>query len=122
MFCYRARCSFLTMTSVVLDVDEILICGSSFGVLVVAADPERPTAILVAAFRDNIQVVIVDIEQLVPTHVAGISVENVTALVLVENAVPFPVWRPWVLQGVFEDRFSRRHFFRPERYVMVETK
>ncbi len=66
--------------------------------------PRRVLVILVTALGHDIEVVIVDVEQLVAADVAGIGVEDSTALVPVEHAVPLPIGWSGVLDGVVEVR------------------
>ena len=91
-------------------------------VLVMSAHPEGPSAILVAALWHDIEVVIVDVEQLIAAHVAGIGVKDITALVPVEHAVPLPIGWSGILDGVVEVRLAGGQFCGRESEMKVEIE
>ena len=95
--------------------------ASSF-VFVAATDPEWPASALVAALGHNIQVVIVDVEEFVAAYVAGIGVENAAALIPVEDAMPFPIRRPGILDCEIEESLACFDFFGREGRLEVKIE
>src|SRR5262249_15617305 len=63
-------------------------------VLVVPAHPERAGRVLVAAFRDEVEVVVRRLHDVDAARVRGVRVEDPTVVVLVEDAQPFALGVP----------------------------
>src|SRR6266851_5562160 len=88
-------------------------------VLVAAAHPVRPAAILIPTFWHHIEIMIVDVEHVVPARVTRVTVENLAALVPKKHTVPFAIRRPWILYGVVKEGLLLGHVFRRKRHVIV---
>src|SRR4249920_1125390 len=91
-------------------------------VLVAAADPVRPSATFVTPLGHEIEIVVVDIELVVATVVAGVGVKHGASLIPVEDAVPLPVARLRVACRVVVARAPGRDLLRGERYLIVEVE
>src|SRR5258706_12623428 len=91
-------------------------------VLVGAAHLVRPAAVLIPAFWHHIEIMIVDIEHVVPACVARVAVENIAALVPEKHAMPFSVGRPWILHGVVKEGLLLGHLFLGKGYAIVEIE
>src|SRR5579859_5219744 len=85
--------------------------GNLLIVFVVPPHPEWPAVILIPAFRNHVQIVIMNVEQFIAARVTRVGVEKVTRLILVEHAVAFPFRRPWILNRVVEERGPLHHLF-----------
>src|SRR5580704_5215747 len=84
------------------EISPALVCCLLI-VFVVPPHPEGPAAILIPAFGHHIQIMVMEVEQFIPARVTRIGVENVTALVLIEHAVPLPFGRPRILNLVVKE-------------------
>src|SRR5260370_15950577 len=77
-----------------------LCAPASDSVLVMTADPGRPTVPLVASFRNEIEVVVSDVHHVDTAGVSGIRVEDLPFAVFCEDAQPLALRQAWILDCV----------------------
>src|ERR1051326_1873490 len=73
------------------------VCRLPLFLLVAAATPGRASAVFISALWNHVEIVIVNIQHVVSTVVAGITVEDFVVLIFVKNTVAFAFRRLRIL-------------------------
>src|ERR1051326_5734496 len=73
------------------------VCRLPILILVAASNPVRASAIFISALWNHVEIVIVNIQHVVSTVVAGITVEDFVVLIFVKNTVAFAFRRLRIL-------------------------